>query len=87
VSKVKLEAFFSNTNDSNDVLLSRLLEDIKNELGDRVKIATHKGQNEVFQEYCLTATPAVVIEEMIKIVGFCPSRETLVSALRESGLE
>ena len=40
-----------------------------------------------FDEYHLTATPAVVIEEMIKIIGFCPSKETLVRALRESGLE
>jgi hypothetical protein len=87
MSKVKLEVFFSTSNDSNDVCLSRLLDEIKEEFDDKVDITNTKGQNELFNEYCLTATPAVVIEEMVKIMGFCPSKETLVSALRESGLE
>ena len=87
MSKVKIEAFFSTSNDSNDVCLSGLLEEIKQEFSDKVEIVTYKGQNELFKEYCLTATPAVIIEEMIKIMGFCPSRETLVHALIESGLE
>ena len=87
MSKVKIEAFFSTSNDSKDVGLSKLLREIAQEFGDKVEIATYKGQNELFNEYCLTATPAVVIEEMIKIMGFCPSKETLIHALRESGLE
>lgn len=87
MSKIKLEAFFSTSNDSNDTKVSELLEEIKGEFGDKVVIATYKGRNELFREYCLTATPAVVIEEMVKITGFCPSQETLVHALRESGLE
>jgi hypothetical protein len=87
VSEVKIEVFFSIANDSKDVSMSKLLEEIKGEYGDRVEIVTHKGQNELFNEYGLTATPAVVIEEMIKIMGFCPSKETLISALREAGLE
>jgi len=87
MSKVKLEAFFSTSNDSNDECLSRLLEEIKQECGDDIEIISYKSQNELFDEYHLTATPAVVIEEMIKIMGFCPSKETIVLALRESGLE
>jgi len=87
VSKLKIEAFLSTSNDSNDASLSKLLEEIIGEYGDRVEIATYKGQNELFSEYRLTATPALVIEEMIKIMGFCPSKETVVSALRESGIE
>ena len=87
MSKLKIEAFLSTTNDSNDECLSRLLEEITKEFGDNVEIETCKGQNELFNEYCLTATPALVIEEMIKIMGFCPSKDTIVSALKESGLE
>jgi hypothetical protein len=87
VSKVKLEAFFSISNDSNDVCLSELLEEIAHEFGDKVEIISHKGKDKLFYEYHLTATPAVVIEEMIKIIGFCPGKETLVSALKESGME
>jgi hypothetical protein len=87
VSKLKLEVFLSTANDFNDVSLSALIEEIRQELGSKVEIVTYEGQNELFNEYRLTATPALVIEEMIKIMGFCPSKETLISALKESGLE
>ncbi|HEY98324.1 MAG TPA: hypothetical protein G4O16_09130 [Dehalococcoidia bacterium] len=87
MSTVKLEAFYSTSSNSNDICLSRLIEDVMREFGDKVEIVTYQGQNELFNEYCLTVTPALVIEEMIKIMGFCPSKETIVTALRESGLE
>ena len=87
MSKVKIEAFFSTSNDSNDVGLSRLLEEIEREFGNKMEIATYERQNKLFEEYSLTATPAIVIEEMIKIMGFYPSKETLISAVKESGLE
>jgi hypothetical protein len=87
VSKVKIEAFFSTSNEFKDIGLSKLLKEIAQEFGDKVEVLSYAGQNDLFNEYCLTATPAVVIEEMIKIMGFCPSKETLVCALREAGLE
>ena len=87
MSKLKIEAFFSTDNDLRDISMSRLLEEIKGEYGDRVEIMVYTGQNELFNEYSLTATPAVVIEEMIKIMGFCPSKETLIAALHEAGME
>jgi len=38
-------------------------------------------------KYCLTVVPAIVFNEgEIKIMGVCPSEETLKSALREAGL-
>ena len=86
MSKVKIEAFFSTSNDSKDVGLSKLLREIAQEFGDKVEVFSYAGQNKLFDEYSLTATPAVVIEEMVKIVGFCPSKETLVSALKEAGM-
>ena len=87
MSKVKIEAFFSTSHDSNDVRLSQLLDEIKQDFSDKVEIATFEEQNELFTGYGLTATPAVVIEETVKIMGFCPSQETLVAALKEAGVE
>jgi len=87
VSKVKIEAFLSTPTGSSDSNLSSLLREIKEEFGNRVEIAIYKEGNELFEEYNLTSTPAVVIEELIKIMGFCPSKETLLSALREVGME
>ena len=57
----------------------------------------HKGKLEIvkligkqampkFKEYGLWCTPAVVIDELIRIEGVCPSRETLDAALKEAGL-
>jgi hypothetical protein len=87
VSKVKVEVFYSTSSNSKDVSVSKLIDEIAQEFGDKVEIIFYKQQNKLFDDYCITATPAVVIEEMIKIIGFCPSKETLVCALRESGSE
>ena len=40
-----------------------------------------------FNELGLGCTPAVVINEIIRIEGVCPSRETLNAALQEAGIE
>ena len=45
-----------------------------------------KDAMEKFEEYGLWCTPATVINEMIRIEGVCPSRETLDAALQEAGL-
>jgi len=39
-----------------------------------------------FEEYKLGCTPAIVINEKIRIEGICPSRTTLDNALKEGGL-
>ena len=87
MSDVKIEAFLSIPARQNDNALSELLTEIRSEFGERVEIAVYRGHNELFEEYHLTATPAVVVNELVKIMGFCPSKETLVSALQDAGLE
>ena len=87
MSKVKVEAFLSVPTCSGGVSLSRLLKEIEREFADRVEIVTYQGRNQLFEEYGLTAAPAVVVGELVRIMGFCPSKESLVSALREAGLE
>lgn len=39
-----------------------------------------------FEKYKLGCTPAIVINEKIRIEGICPSRPTLDGALKEGGL-
>jgi hypothetical protein len=87
VSDAKIEAFLSTPAKPNDNTLSELLTEIRHEFGERVEIAIYQGHNELYDDYNITATPAVVVGELVKIMGFCPSKETLVSALREAGLE
>jgi len=50
-------------------------------------VITYKGRHELFEKYNLTAAPALVIGELVRIMGVCPSKESLLSALKEAGLE
>ena len=87
MSKVKIEVFLSIPTCSGGVSLSKLLREIEREFGNKIEVATYKGRNELFEKYNLTAAPAVVVEGLVKIMGVCPSKETLISALKEAGLE
>ena len=87
MSKVKIEAFLSIPTCSGGISLSKLLKEIEGELGDKVEIVIYRGRHELYQKYNLTAAPAVVVGELVRIMGVCPSKETLLAALREAGLE
>ena len=87
MNKVKIEAFLSVPTCSGGVNLTKLLNEVKQELGDRVEIVTYKGRNELFEKYNLTTAPALVVGGLVRIIGLCPSKESLVSALKEAGLE
>ena len=87
MSKVKIEAFLSIPTCSGGVSLSKLLKEIEEEFGDKIEIVTYKGRNELYEQYNLTAAPAVVVGGLVRIMGVCPSKETLISALREAGME
>jgi hypothetical protein len=87
MSKVKIEAFLSIPTCSGGVSLSKLLKEIEEEFGDKIEIVTYKGRNELYEKYNLTAAPAVVVGGLVRIMGVCPSKETLIAALREAGLE
>ncbi len=87
MNKIKVEAFLSVPTCSGGVALSKLLSEIEEEYGDKVELITYRGRNELFEKYGLSAAPAVVIGELIKIMGLCPSKESLLAALLEVGLE
>ncbi len=87
MNKVKIEVFLSIPTCSGGISLSRLLKEIQDEFGDRVEVITYKGRNEVFERYNLTTAPALVIGDLVRIMGVCPSKESLMSALKEVGLE
>lgn len=87
MDRLKIEAFLSTPLCSNSVALVRLLNEITEEYGEKVEVVTYEGPSGTFDNYNLTATPAVVVEELVKMMGFCPSKESLVTALKEMGLE
>ncbi len=87
MNKVKIEAFLSVPTCSGGVNLTRLLNEIQQEFGDKVEIVTYKGRNERFEEYNLTTAPALIVGGLVRIMGLCPSKDSLISALKEAGLK
>ena len=87
MNKLKIEAFLSIPTCSGGVNLTRLLDEIEKEYGDKVEILRYKGRDELFEKYNLTTAPALVVGGLVRIMGLCPSKESLISALKECGLE
>jgi hypothetical protein len=70
------------------VAVKRLLQEIEAEFGDQVEIVFHTGPGDPeWEEYAITNAPAMVIGDLVKFVGLAPSKQSLVGALREAGME
>jgi len=88
MSQVRIEAFVSVPPCSGGVAVKRLLKDIEAEFGDRVEVVLHTGPGDPeWETYAIGNAPALVIGDLVKFVGLAPSKESLVGALREAGLE
>ena len=88
MSEVRIEAFVSIPPCSGGVAVKRLLKEIEAEFGDQVEITFHTGPGDPeWEEYAINNAPALVIGDLVKFVGLAPSKESLVGALREAGLE
>ena len=88
MSPIRIEAFVSVPPCSGGVIVKRLLSEIEQEYGDQVDIVLHTGPgDEEWQTYAIGNAPALVVGDLVKFVGLAPSKESLVGALREAGLE
>jgi hypothetical protein len=88
MSKIRIEAFVSVPPCSGGVALKRLLKEIEVEFGDWVETVLHTGPGDKeWEEYAIGNAPALVVGNLVKFVGLAPSKESLVGALREAGLE
>ena len=88
MSKIVIEAFVSIPPCSGGLAVKRLLKQIEAEYGDQVETVFHTGPGDsAWDEYTINNAPALVIGDLVKFVGLAPSKESLVGALREAGLE
>ena len=88
MSKVRIEAFVSVPPCSGGVAVKRLLKEIEADHGDQVAIVFHTGPgDEEWETYAINNAPALVVGDLVKFVGLAPSKESLVGALREAGME
>ncbi len=85
---IRIEAFVSVPPCSGGVALKRLLKEIEAEFGSQVEIVYHTGPGDkAWEEYAISNAPALVVGDLVKFVGLSPSKESLVSALHEAGLD
>ena len=88
MSQITIHAFVSIPPCSGGVAVKRLLRDIEAEFGGRVAIVYHTGPGDPqWEDYAITNAPALVIGDLVKFVGLAPSKESLIGALPEAGLE
>lgn len=83
---LKVEVFTSQPPCSGGRLLLKLMDEIKEEYGDQIEVETYKGSCDQLNRYKIDVSPAVVIDEDIRIIGVCPSKQTLKDALHEAGV-
>jgi protein-disulfide isomerase len=84
--KLLIEVFASLPPCSGGRLVKKRMKELEKRYGDRVEIKIYEGINEKVREYGIETTPAIVIDEDIRIIGVAPSIETLENALKEAGL-
>ena len=88
MSKVKIEAFVSVPPCSGGVAVKRLLKEIEAEYSDQVEVVFHTGPGDPeWDEYAINNAPALVVGDLVKFVGLAPSKESLIGALREAGMQ
>ena len=88
MSKVRIEAFVSIPPCSGGVAVKRLLKEVEAEFGDQVEVVFHTGPGDPeWEEYAITNAPALVVGDLVKFVGLATSKDSLVGALREAGME
>ena len=86
---VKMEVFSGDPPCTSCAALLALADEYAGKYHGRLEVIKYIGKDAMtkFEEYGLWCTPAVVIAEMIRIEGVCPSKETLDAALQEAGLD
>ena len=88
MSQVRIEAFVSIPPCSGGVAVKRLLKEIEAQFGDQVETVFHTGPGDPeWETYAITNAPAMVIGDLVKFVGLAPSKDSLIGALREAGME
>ncbi|CAD7774645.1 hypothetical protein AIOGIFDO_01628 [Candidatus Methanoperedenaceae archaeon GB37] len=81
-----IEVFTSQPPCSGGRLVKKMMKEIEEKYGEKIKIEIHEGMTERLREYSIETTPAIVIDRDIRIIGVAPSMQTLEDALKEAGL-
>lgn len=87
MAPIKIEAFLSVPACSGGVAVRRLIDDATNEYPGRIEVVYHQGRDERYEELKLSSAPAIIVGDLVRFIGVCPTKEGLIGALREAGLQ
>jgi len=87
MSRIEIEAFTSVPPDPNSAKLEQLIKEIAQEFANKIEIVVYPDSGKLFEERNLSASPALIVNELIRFIGFCPDKESVIIALKESGLD
>lgn len=84
---VKVEVFTAEPPCAGCSKLLEIADLLKEKYSESVEVTKHIGSCEEFSKYQLTVVPAMVFNEgRIKIMGVCPSMQTIEASLKEMGI-
>ena len=63
-----------------------MIEDAQKQYGDQMDVVYHQGRDARYEELRLSSAPAIIIGDLVRFIGLCPTKEGLIGALREAGL-
>ena len=84
---IKVEVFLSVPSCSGGVAVKRLIDEVAQTYGDQMDVVYHQGRDACYEELKLSSAPAIIVGDLVRFVGVCPTKEGLIGALREAGLE
>jgi hypothetical protein len=87
VDPIRVEVFLSVPACSGGVAVRRLIDDVTRDYGDQMDVVYHQGRDDLYEELQLSSAPAIIVGDLVRFIGLCPTREGLIGALREAGLE
>ena len=84
---IKVEVFLSVPACSGGLAVKRVIDDVAQTYADQMEVIYHKGRDERYEELKLSSAPAIIVGDLVRFIGVCPTKEGLIGALREAGLE
>jgi|GEM_PF-2538079 len=87
MEKVKIIATFRQPDDPSLQAFKVLVREIEQELGETVELDIRISNPEACLEDKTSLLPAVFVGDFVKFCGILPDRESLLKAIKESGLE
>ena len=88
MEKVKVEIFSGDPPCPGCEALLKISDWIDKKYKGKVVVYRYIGEKGIkkFNAYKLDMVPTIVINEKIRVIGMCPSKETVEAMLREAGL-